>query len=337
MFQRLVQGDAQHIGHQLGDPVRIRIGHIQRPAYIPNGCLSRHGAESDDLGHMVRPVFLHHIVDDLLPPLDAKIDVEIRHGHPLRIQKPLENQVVFDGVDVRDVHGVGRQAAGPAAPARAYEDPLAVGEIHEVPHDEEVVHKPHLDDHIHLVLQPLPHRLGGAGHFPLQALPAQLAQIVVVVHPVRRGEPGQMPLAKLDLHMAFFCDLFGIGQGLGIGVEHLGHLLLALEVKLLRLHPHPVFIGHHPVGLDAQEHILGFRILPVHVMHIVGGHGLNGQFLGQSGQLGQDPLLLRQAVILQLNVEIRPEDPLQPGRQRLCILVPALEQQLGDVPRQAGG
>ena len=85
LFQRLVQGDAQHIGHQLGDPVRVRIGHIQRPAHIPNGCLSRHGAKGDDLGHMVRPVFLHHIVDDLLPPLDAKIDVEIRHGHPLRI------------------------------------------------------------------------------------------------------------------------------------------------------------------------------------------------------------------------------------------------------------
>ena len=137
--------------------------------------------------------------------------------------------------------------------------------------------------------------------------------------------------------MAFFCDLFGIGQGLGIGVEHLGHLLLALEIKLLRLHPHPVFIGDHPVGLDAQEHILGFRVLPVHIMHIVGGHGVDGHFLGQLGQLGQDPLLLRQAVVLQLNVKIRPEHPLQPGCQRLCILVPALEQQLGDIPRQAGG
>ena len=132
-LQSVLQGDMQApAGHLLGHGVHLGIGHVQHPAHIPDGGPGRHGAEGDDLGHMVVAVLAADIVHHLAPAGVAEVHVDIRHGHPLRVQEPLEIEAVLHGVDVRDMQAVGHHAAGGAAAARAHGDSRALGIVHEI-------------------------------------------------------------------------------------------------------------------------------------------------------------------------------------------------------------
>ena len=72
----------------------------------------------------------------------------------------------------------------------------------------------------------------------LHALGAELSQVFLMAHAVRRGEFGQMAAAELYLDIAFFGDLGGIGKRLLVAAELPAHLLLGLQIELLGLHAH---------------------------------------------------------------------------------------------------
>ena len=80
LLEGLFQGDVQGVGDHLGDPVHLAVGHIQGPAHIPDDRPGLHLPEGDDLGDMVLPVLLANVPDDLFPPVNAEIDVDIRAG-----------------------------------------------------------------------------------------------------------------------------------------------------------------------------------------------------------------------------------------------------------------
>ncbi len=103
-LEGLVQGDVKGpraAGHLLGHGVHIRIGDVEGPAHVPDGPLGGHGAEGDDLGHVVGPVLALDVLDDLLPAADAEVHVDVGHGDPLRVEESLEVQVILHGVDRR--------------------------------------------------------------------------------------------------------------------------------------------------------------------------------------------------------------------------------------------
>ncbi len=106
LFQGLVEGHAQLEGHHLGNAVHHPVGVTHDPTHVTHHGLGRHGAEGDDLGDGVAPVTPGHIVDDPVPALHAEVHVEVRHRDPLGVQEALEQQVVFQGVQVRDFEGV---------------------------------------------------------------------------------------------------------------------------------------------------------------------------------------------------------------------------------------
>ncbi len=76
--QGLLQGDVQDVRDHLGDPVHLAVRHVQGPAHVPDHGPGLHFPEGDDLGHVVLAVLFGHILEDLLPALDAEIDVDIR-------------------------------------------------------------------------------------------------------------------------------------------------------------------------------------------------------------------------------------------------------------------
>ena len=86
-LQRILDRDVQGRWHQLSHHIHLGIGHVQRPAHIPNGGPCRHGAEGDDLGHMVVAVLAANVVHHLAPAGVSEVHIDIRHGYPLRIQE----------------------------------------------------------------------------------------------------------------------------------------------------------------------------------------------------------------------------------------------------------
>src|SRR6266545_471430 len=69
-------------------------------------------AERDDLADRLAAVALPRVLEDLAAPLETKVEIDIRHRDALGIQEALEQQIEFEGIDVRDAQGVGDQRPG---------------------------------------------------------------------------------------------------------------------------------------------------------------------------------------------------------------------------------
>ena len=76
--------------------------------------------ERRDLSDAGFPVFFSDVLNDLVTPRHAKIDVEVRLcSRLLRIQEALEQQVVRNGIDRRDIEGIGDDRTGAELEVRA--------------------------------------------------------------------------------------------------------------------------------------------------------------------------------------------------------------------------
>ncbi len=145
---------------------------------------------------------------------------------------------------------------------------------------------------------------------PLQSLPGLLEEIRhlgVAVGDVVGGEV--QFVAKVQVHVAAVGDVQGGGQGLGVLAEQLGHLGGVLHVELRRAVLHPVRVAHDRLGLQTDHAIVGFPVVGIQVVHIVGGHQRQAGAPGHLEQAFGREALFRQAVVLQFNVEtVRPQD-----------------------------
>ena len=156
-FQRAVNGNALVLlkGDHLRETVHIGVGQIHHPAHIPDHAFRRHRTESDDLHHSIAAIFSTNIVNHFLPSLKAEVHVDIRHGNALRIQKPLKEQIVLDGINIGDFQTVGHNASRRRTPARPHRDPVLPAEIDIIPHDQKIVNETHIFDRVKLIVQTL--------------------------------------------------------------------------------------------------------------------------------------------------------------------------------------
>ncbi len=218
-LQRLVEGHVEREGDGLGHLIYGGVGHAHDPANVPDDGLGLHGAEGDDLADVVAAVLPGHIVDDLLTALVAEVDVQIGHADPLRVQKTLEQQTVFQGIQHGDAQGVGHDAARAAATAWAYHDAVALGVVDEVPHDEEVVHVSHVGNDGKLVFQPLAGlgiRIGIlVGIQGFQPLAAQAAEHFLGSLAGVDGVVRQVQMAEIESHLTALGDLLAVFNGFG--------------------------------------------------------------------------------------------------------------------------
>ena len=150
--QRLFERHMKRRRNELCNHVCLRERKVERPADVPDCASGRHGAEGHDLRDMVVSVFLPHIVDNFASSRVSEVHIDIGHRHALRVQKAFKEEAVFHGVDFCDVEGVRYHRARRAAAPGADRNARTFREIHEVPHDQEVVRKAHLLDHVNFVV-----------------------------------------------------------------------------------------------------------------------------------------------------------------------------------------
>ena len=299
--QRQVQ---RHGGYQLGHHIRLRVGEVQRPANVPDGAPGGHGTEGDNLGNMIRTVFLHDVFHDLTPTFRAEIRIEIRHTHPFRVEEPLENEVILHGVDFRDVHTICHNGSRAGAAPRTHGNAVDLGIVNEVPDDEIVVYITHPTDNADLIFQPLPVCFGRVWIPLCKALGAQLAEIFLVRIPLRHGIGGQMVFVEGKVQIAPLGNADGVLKGFLAAGEQPFQLVLAFEVEFLGLEFHPVGVVHGLSGLDAQQDVLHFRVLFAQIVGVVGHYQGQSQLPGKSLDALIHRPLLRNTVILQFQEEI---------------------------------
>ena len=286
------------------------------------------------------------VFDRLPSSRRAEIDVEVGHGNAVGIEKPLEEKVVAERIDVGDPDRVRDDAPDARTAPRAHGNAVEPRPVDIVPHDEEVIGKAHFDDDAELVFRAL-HDLVRDGIIAFgKPLHRQLAQILgrrrAVVRRIERNErfiiDGRTVVFEVERRIRlrnFIGNDARIRDRVGqIGKER-SHLVARLHIKFVRLHFHAGRIVERALGLNAHEHVLHLPILFFEVVNVVGGNKLNPRFPRKAHKQRQNLLLLGNAVILNFDIEILAERLFHFERKRLCLFVLARHQIARNTPRKA--
>src|SRR5262249_17515104 len=126
------------------------VGHAQYPADIAQDCPRLQFSKGDDLSDAVAPVFPLNVADHLVAPVLAEVDVEIRHRHPLGIEKPLEHQAEPQRIKIADRQRPGATRSGPGPAPGTHWDTLPLRPLDDVGDDQEIPGEPHPDDRVEL-------------------------------------------------------------------------------------------------------------------------------------------------------------------------------------------
>ena len=325
-------------------PSAVRLA--EHPGGVPHGRPRLDGGEGDHLCHPVAAVLLggvaHHVGSVAL----VEVHVDVGHLLAPRVQEALEQEVVADGIEVHDPQAVGHAATRRRASARTHPDPRLTSEADEVPHDEEVGGESHVADDAELVVQPLDD-LGWEGR-PV-ALPGPFSREVpevgerpvlvgVTGEALRHRELGQARAAQLNLDVRPLRDEQRVVARFGHLSEKVPHLGRALQVVLGALELEAVGVAQQRSGLDAEQRVVSDRILAVGVVAVVGREQRGPDAAGDLNQLGVRPVLVRDAVVLQLDEEVVPaEDVLQTGRPALGLRLVSRQQRLEHHPSETSG
>ncbi len=318
--QGLLQGHAQFERDQLGDPVDEAVAMAQHTPDIAHHGLRGHGPVGDDLRHLVATVAFGDVVDHVVALLHAEIDIEVGHGDALWIQKPLEEKLVTQWIQVGNTQRIRHQRAGTRATARAHGDAVVLGPLNKVRHDQEVPGEPHLADHVQFPLQPrlvvLLRREAEALQTGGQTLRRGLAQVILHRVPLGHREVRQDRFAQGQTDRTAPRDRDAVGQGLGNIREPLRHLLRRTQVLRLRIAPRsPRIIEGHAV-VNADPGLVGLEIFRTQEADIVGRHHRQVEGLGRGQRLLDPGLLARPVRTYQFQIEAPREAP-HPGFQIL--------------------
>jgi hypothetical protein len=120
---------------------------------------------------------------------------------------------------------------------------------------------------------------------------------------------GKFVFAEDNLEVALFGDLERGSECLGHIFKERGHFFRRLQIKFGTMIAHPIFVVDLRAGLDAEQNIVRGGMVLEHIMNVVGRDDLQGELFGVAEKFVGDLLLLRDAVVGNLEIEVaRRED-----------------------------
>ena len=114
-FQRR-RAPHDRLGDGLRDPVADRIGMVQHPRRVAYGGPSLDGGEGDDLRHLVAPVAVGRVADQVVPVTGVEVHVDVGHLPAAGVQESLEQQVVAQRIETGDTQAVRDGTTGRRCP-----------------------------------------------------------------------------------------------------------------------------------------------------------------------------------------------------------------------------
>ena len=350
LLQRVVQRDAELERDQLRDAVGKPVAHPQHARDVAHHCLRGHGAVGDDLRDAVAAIAVGNVLDDPVAALHAEVHVEVRHGHPLGIEEPLEQQVVPQRVEVGDPEHPGHQRARAGAATRTDRHAILAGPADEVRDDQEVTGEAHLADDAQFGREPrlvvgtidrgaivggLRH--GGCREPRLEPLARLFAQELL------RGLPGghrvrrQRSLAEPHLEVEAPGDFHRVLDRLGNVGEQLRHLLGRTQVLLLAVAPRARRVRQQRAIVYADARLVRLEIVAGEEPHVVRCDHRHALRHRERQAPGDVLLFARAPGPLQFQVEAVTEQCQPRGERRARICLVSCEQCPADVAVAAAG
>ena len=338
-------------GDERAEPVDLGERDVEDAAHVADHGSRLHRVERDDLSDVVAAVLPPDVLDDFAAASFAQIHVDVGHRDAVGVQEALEEEVVPQGVNVRDAERPGDQRSGRGAAARADGNPLVLRVLDEVPHDEEVAREPHLQDDGELprqalvVLRPRLRRLRtrrerrGTQEALLETLLRELLK-VFVGRLVGQGDGVRRDLeARVhdDARRHPLRNRGRVPDGLErVGPEDVAHFPGVLDVELRVVELHALRVVERLPRADAEEDVLRAGVIARQVVRVVRRDGRDARLLREPEKVRQDLALLGQAVVHDLDeVAVLPEEPLVAQGGCLRTRVVAGAEALGDLAVQA--
>ena len=304
LLQCLIQRDVQFIRNHLGDRIAEAVRKIHCASDIANDAPGCHGSEGDDLHHLILAILTCDIIDDFLSSLEAEVHVNIGHGYALRIQKALEQQRVPDRVKLRDAGAVGYHRSRRGASSRSHRDSMLSRPVDVIPDNQEVIDISHFPDDRELIIEPFSYRSVIVRIVARKAVVTKLVQVCPGIIPLRHREVRQLCFAEFNGDIAAIRNFLRIVQGFLCVREELSHLFLALDIELSARIAHPVLIADLFSCLNAEKNIVCLCVICKRIMAVIGRDHRNIQLPRQLKNPCNGSLLVRIAVVLQLQEEI---------------------------------
>src|SRR5574337_41 len=150
---------------RLESPIGVLLQRNAETIDPAGGDLHEVGTIANILRYVNAPDGEHHIVVQGLQRFRVReIDVYVRELCPGRVEEPLKEEAVPDGVDRRNPAEVADKASSSAASSRAHTDALGLGPSYDITDNHEIVQHPLLSEDLDLRLEPLP--VGGIALLP---------------------------------------------------------------------------------------------------------------------------------------------------------------------------
>ena len=247
-----------------------------------------------------------HVFEHFPTPILAEIHIDIGRRDSFWIQKALEDQSVFQRIDIGNSENVSGQGAGSRTAPGAHRNSALFREVNEVPDNQEVTGEPCLLEYTQFVVEPL--NQVGIGFHALaeavaQAFETKLAQVRLARLAFRCRVFRIFRNTELQFQIDPVGDLERIRDGLRMVREKSAHFVRGLEIKFRRV-THPPFVGHHLAGADADHDVVGFVVASLQEMHVVGRDQTEPKLLGQARQHLVALFLRLKAMVVHLHKEI---------------------------------
>ena len=137
--------NAEFVGNHLGDFVNPCRRKTESARNVSNRRFRLQGSKRADLADTVLAVSFLCVVDHFLPTVTAEIDIDIRRLRSVRIEEPLEQQVVLQRADITQAKKESDNRSGRRT-SRTTRNVFLHREPNKVPHDQEVTRIAHLLD-----------------------------------------------------------------------------------------------------------------------------------------------------------------------------------------------
>ena len=168
------------VGNQALQFVHARQWYLLHTAYIGERRFGRHLAVCNDMRHVRLAVFATHVVQHFAASAIFEVGIDIRQRDTVGVQESLEQQVVFERVEVGNLQAIRHHRTCRRATARTNRDAkLFARRTDIVAHDEEVTRETHGLHHMQLELDAFDLFLGEVLAITfMRTIPSQFRQIV---------------------------------------------------------------------------------------------------------------------------------------------------------------
>ena len=184
VFDGVRQIHLRIIWKTIGNGLTQHVYHIQRHSlntcYVFNGIFSCHRAIGDDVRTVFVPVFIHNPTKHLSSTIIVEVGINIREVHTVGVKETLEQQIVFQWVDLGDTQTISHHRTRCGTTTRTYpHSKFLTGRVDEVLHYKEVARETHRFHYMKLEVDVFPNfiRQGVAIEF-LSTIIGEFCQIV---------------------------------------------------------------------------------------------------------------------------------------------------------------